>query len=93
MIQTMTINQIISLSIQFSFFQYLCGRLLDFVTDVSFSSKMMIVTYLESRVTIIKFGRDVDFASGDSIEKADPKVHLVDILGPAGRRYGKQQMN
>ena len=33
--------------------KYLSGKLLDYITDFAFTSKMVVVTYLESRVTLI----------------------------------------
>ena len=44
--------------------QYLVGKLLDYVTDVAFSQKLLIVTYLESRVTIVSFGKDPETVEG-----------------------------
>ena len=44
--------------------QYLVGKLLDYVTDVAFSQKLLIVTYLESRVTIVRFGKDPETVEG-----------------------------
>ena len=42
--------------------KYLVGRLLEFVTDVQFTSRRIFVTYLESRVTFVHFDRPIDFA-------------------------------
>jgi hypothetical protein len=57
---------------------------------------MILVTYLVSKVTLITFGKPVQFsAEADQPEKTkpfenlaqfDPKVQLLDILGPPGRR-------
>ena len=89
-------------------FQFLVGRLLDFVTDIAFSEQLMIVTYLESRITIVTFGKALEFpsspissnstqfasstttASGgnfENIAQCDPKIYVLDLLGPPGRRY------
>ena len=37
------------------------GRLLDFVTDVVFSERLLVVSYLESRITIVTFGKILEF--------------------------------
>ena len=69
--------------------QYLVGRLLEFITDVQFTSRRIFVTYLESRVTIVQFGRQIDFADAaydGGVAQYDPRVSTVDLLGPAGRR-------
>ena len=69
------------------FDKYLVGRLLDFIADVQFSSRHLVVTYLESRVHVIHFGKVLNFCGDfDSLANFDPKINLVDILGPAGRR-------
>ena len=69
------------------FDKYLVGRLLDFITDVQFSSRHLIITYLESRVHLVHFGKTLDFhGTFDSLASFEPKISLVDILGPAGRR-------
>ena len=83
-------------------FQFLVGRLLEFVTDVAFSERLLVVTYLESRITIVTFGKILEFpgtpsytlTSGSShgnnfenIAQCDPKIHVLDLLGPPARRY------
>ena len=71
-------------------FQYLVGRLLEFITDVQFTSRRIFVTYLESRVTIVQFGRQIDFADAayeaGGVAQYEPRVSTLDLLGPAGRR-------
>jgi len=56
----------------------------------------MIVTYLVSKVTFVTFGKPVVFNTTETDEKLkpyegltqfDPKVQVLDILGPIGRRY------
>ena len=84
------------------FFQFLVGRLLEHISQVHFSSKMIIVTYLISKVTLITFGKAVHFHTKENqpdsnqpekvkpfenLAQFDPKVQVLDILGPAGRRY------
>lgn len=69
--------------------QYLVGRLLEFITDVQFTSRRIFVTYLESRVTIVQFGRQIDFADAayeGGVAQYEPRVSTLDLLGPAGRR-------
>ena len=72
------------------FFQYLVGKLLDYVTDVAYSKRVLIVTYLESRVTIVSFGKDVDLETTDvSLSQCDPKITVIDMLGPPGKRLNR----
>ena len=69
--------------------QYLVGRLLEFITDVQFTNRRILVTYLESRVTLVHFGRPIDFADAayeGGVAQFDPRVSTLDLLGPAGRR-------
>ena len=85
--------------IQESLFQFLVGRLLDHISQVHFSSRMMIVTYLVSKVTIVTFAKPLHFLTRDidtqqdkmkpfeNLAQFEPKVQVLDILGPAGRRW------
>ena len=63
-----------------TFDKYLIGKLLDYITDVAFTSKILIVTYLESRVTCITFTKPLDFTE-DSVGQNDPKFQILDLLG------------
>ena len=62
------------------------------------------VSYLESRITIVTFGKTLEFpgtpsyshpssSSGntgggnfENIAQCDPKIHVLDLLGPPARR-------
>ena len=72
--------------------KYLSGKLLDYITDFAFTSKMVVVTYLESRVTLISFAKPLDFTDEtyESIAQGEPKVHVLDLLGPPGRRLNRK---
>ena len=72
-----------------SFDKYLVGKLLEYITDVAFTSKVIIVTYLESRVTCINFTKPLDFTE-DSIGQNEPKIQMLDLLGPPGRRLNRK---
>ena len=74
-----------------TFDKYLVGRLLEFVTDVQFTARRIFVTYLESRVTLVHFGRPIDFADAafEGLAQCEPRVSTVDLLGPAGRRLNR----
>ena len=48
------------------YFQFLVGRLLDFVTDVAFSERLLVVSYLESRITVVTFGKKLEFPGSPS---------------------------
>ena len=41
--------------------KYLIGKLLDYITDIAFTSKLIVVAYLESRVTLINFTKPLEF--------------------------------
>lgn len=69
--------------------KFLVGRLLDFITDVQFNQKLIIVTYLESRVTLVTFGKPGNSVF-ENIAQCEPKVHLLDLLGPPGRRLSRK---
>ena len=88
------------------YLQFLVGRLLDFVTDVAFSERLLVVCYLESRITIVTFGKALEFpgtpsqahskssshnincgGNFENISQCDPKIHVLDLLGPPARRY------
>ena len=74
-----------------TFDKYLVGKLLDYISDVAFTSKVIIVTYLESRVSIITFTRSLNFQADDAnLAQAEPKVQLLDLLGPPGRRMNRR---
>ena len=74
-----------------TFDKYLIGKLLDYISDVAFTSKVIIVTYLESRVTIITFTKPLDFQEPcDNLAQAEPKLQLLDLLGPPGRRLNRK---
>lgn len=65
-----------------SYDKYLVGKLLDYITDIVFTSKVIVVTYLESRVTLITFGKPLDFNQDhESIAQAEPKISMLDLLG------------
>ena len=70
------------------FDKFLVGKLLDYVTDVAFSDRVMIVSYLESRVTIVSFGKD--WEGQETLAQADPKITVVDMLGPPGKRLQRR---
>ena len=72
-----------------TFDKYLIGKLLEYITDVAFTSKVLIVTYLESRVTCITFTKPLEFTE-DSIGANDPKIQMLDLLGPPGRRLNRK---
>ena len=73
---------------RFIFPQYLVGKLADSVTAVEFSTRLILVTYLEPKVTIVRLGKEINFSLGqpDSLEKCDPRISTVDILGQTARR-------
>ena len=64
------------------------GKLLDSVTAVEFSSNLILVAYLEPKITIIRLGKEINFGQGlpDSLEKCEPRVATLDILGQTARR-------
>ena len=72
--------------------KYLIGKLLDYITDIVFTSKVIVVTYLESRVTLIHFAKHLDFSDEayESITQGDPKMQMLDLLGPPGRRLNRK---
>ena len=71
--------------------KYLIGKLLDYITDIAFTSKLIVVAYLESRVTLINFTKPLEFLdeSYESVAQGEPKVQLLDLLGPPGRRLNR----
>ena len=74
-----------------TFDKFLVGKLLDYISDVAFTSKVIIVTYLESRVTIITFTKPLNFQVDDAnLAQAEPKLQLLDLLGPSGRRMNRR---
>ena len=90
MLMQMVVASWSSSQIDTFFFQYLVGKLLDYVTDVAYSKRVLIVTYLESRVTIVSFGKDVDLETTDvSLSQCDPKITVIDMLGPPGKRLNR----
>ena len=72
--------------------KYLIGKLLDYITDIAFTSKLIVVAYLESRVTLINFTKPLEFSdeSYESVAQGEPKIQLVDLLGPPGRRLNRK---
>ena len=52
-------------------FQFLVGRLLDFVTDIAFSERLLVVSYLESRTSIITFGKNLEFPGTPSCSQTN----------------------
>ena len=72
--------------------KYLVGKLLDYITDIAFTSKVIVVAYLESRVTLVNFNKPLEFSdeSYESISQGDPKLHMLDLLGPTGRRLNRK---
>jgi len=76
--------------LRISFDKYLVGKLLDHVTDFCFTSKCIVVAYLESRVSIVTFGRSVEFLKCDSLVQWEPKIHTLDLYSPPGRRLDRK---
>ena len=83
--------------LKLDFFQFLVGRLLEHISQVHFDSRAMIVTYLVSKVTLVTFAKPLHFHTRDAdlqeklkpfenLAQFEPKVQVLDILGPAGRR-------
>ena len=72
--------------------KYLVGKLLDYVTDIAFTSKLIVVAYLESRVTLINFAKPLEFTDEayEGIAQGDPKIQMLDLLGPTGRRLNRK---
>ncbi len=82
-----------------SFDKYLVGKLLDNATHLAFTNRVLIATYFESRVTVVTFGKPLDFGAsdpgggeGDTLAAADPKISVIDLLGPPGRRLARKVM-
>lgn len=75
-----------------TFDKYLMGKLLDYITDFAFTSKIIVVTYLESRVTLISFTKHLEFGDEayESIAQGEPKLQVIDLLGPPGRRLQRR---
>ena len=79
-------------------FQFLVGRLLDFSSDASFSSRHLVVSYLDSRLTLVTFrpapqsfsgggGGRTELAECETpMDRREARVALVDVMGPAARR-------
>jgi len=73
-----------------TFDKYLVGKLFDHVTDFCFTSKCIIAAYLESRISVVTFGRSIEFVKCDSIIQWDPKLHILDLPSPPGRRLDRR---
>jgi WD40 repeat protein len=76
--------------LRISFDKYLVGKLLDHVTDFCFTSKCIVVAYLESRVSVVTFGRSVEFLKCDSLVQWEPRIHTLDLYSPPGRRLDRK---
>jgi len=76
--------------LRISFDKYLVGKLLDHVTDFCFTSKCIVVAYLESRVSVVTFGRTVEFVKCDTLVQWEPKIHTLDLYSPPGRRLDRK---
>ena len=78
--------------------RFLVGRVLDFASDAQFSRRHLVVSYLDSRLTFVTFGRSDSSPGGGGdgedesgwfeqpLDRMEPRVALLDVLGPAGRR-------
>ena len=73
-----------------SFDKYLVGKLSDHITDFVLTSRVAVVSYLESKLTVITFGRPVNFLSCESLVSCEPKVHQVELHCPPGRRLDRK---
>ncbi len=75
-----------------SFDKYLVGKLAEYITDVAFTSKLILITYLESRVTYVNFATPLNFddENYESVSQGDPRVQMLDLLGPPGRRLHRR---
>ena len=73
-----------------SFDKYLVGKLSDHITDFVLTSRVVVVSYLESKLTVITFGRPVNFVSCESLVSCEPKVHHVELHCPPGRRLDRR---
>ena len=89
MIINVHLNKLGDLS-RISFDKYLVGRLSDHITDLVFTSRVIVVTYLDSKLTLISFGREVNFVSCESLVSCDPKLHHVELHCPPGRRLDRR---
>ncbi|XP_059099079.1 WD repeat-containing and planar cell polarity effector protein fritz homolog isoform X2 [Tigriopus californicus] len=69
-----------------SFDKAFVGKLHENVTDVVFGKGFFVVTYLDSRLTLVQFARKRDQSDFVSFQHLDPKINHIECLGPLGRR-------
>ena len=67
----------------------LCGKLLEPATHAQFTAKTLILAYQESKVTVIRFGRGLNFASDESLDKYEPKLEHADLFESGDERDRK----
>ena len=85
LIVNISLNKLGDLS-RISYDKYLVGKIGENVTDFVMTTSCVIATYLEAKVTVIKFGKLVNFTSSTSLVSHDPKIHHLDLHCPPGRR-------
>ena len=49
--------------VRITFDKFLIGKLLDNISHMVFTNKVIVATYFESRVTVINFAKPLDFSS------------------------------
>lgn len=62
------------------------GKLHENITDVVFGKGFLIITYLDSRLTLVQFARKRDNSEFESFQHLEPKINHMECLGPLGRR-------
>ena len=68
--------------------KWLVGKLGDHVTDLQFTGKVLAITYLEAKLTIVTFGKQGQ--GGELLASLDPRLTTVELPGPPGRRLDRR---
>eukprot|EP00095_Tigriopus_kingsejongensis_P005084 maker-scaffold159_size295958-snap-gene-1.25 protein:Tk05084 transcript:maker-scaffold159_size295958-snap-gene-1.25-mRNA-1 annotation:"wd repeat-containing and planar cell polarity effector protein fritz-like" len=62
------------------------GKLQENMTDIILTKHVMIIAYLESKLTFIQFARNVEFSPEfEAFQHFEPKMTHHECLGPLGR--------
>ena len=89
LIVNISLNKLGDLS-KINYDKYLVGKIGENITDFILTTSCVVVTYLEAKVTVIKFGKSVNFSSSTSLVSHDPKIHNLDLHCPPGRRIARR---
>ena len=73
-----------------SYDKYLVTRISERATSVWFSSNYLVISSLEPRLSVYTFTKPLQFTARTSIQCGEPKLNIVDLVGPQGRRLERE---